>query len=809
MRSLISILLLACVVLSARSQTFVKQDAAGNNDGTSWEDAYSDLQAALEQSIAGDQLWIAAGTYKPNGPTPDSSHFVVDKAIELYGGFSGTEGALEERDWETYLTILSGDINGDDVTGDFLTKREDNAHHIVMVQTLSGIPLIDGFILEGGTTRLDDLPPLGSDRSPWEGGAMFVTSELTLINCTFRDNNGYRGAALDASFPDSTIHNLIIENCLFVSNSSVQGAVRLVNLPSPVVRRCTFRNNQASDFGAAMVIGNANMIVEDCLFEMNVSETWGGAIAVFQNTASNINPSSVRLANTTFQTNSCSSFGGALAVQNFSPGAKLIIDSCKFINNIGANATTGQGGAIRVYNIPSSGSTESPTIFVSINTTEFTENNARFGSAVLCWSDDDSMTVNIANSKFTNNEASTGGAGLYIFNRETAKVFVSLKSVDFDGNIADIRGAGISFDNSNNLNKIHFALDSCSFKNNVASSYGGAIVSNGSIGSVVNSEFIDNIGLSSSGAVDSGGDSLIIENSLFSGNFTKGDFVGYEGGGAVLGWNETELSVKNTVYTENISDAEGAAIFLTEDSQGNFENVLFNNHNGNSTILNRANLTLQNVTMIDNELGLSQQELGYAEIQNTILNNVYFNYVGNSSQTVVSYGGNISNDNSMIDLLKGYGDYEDLHDTDPALDMNFVPMEDSPCVDAGNPEGMTTDYDLAGEDRVRGNAIDLGAYESPFMTVAVRDIAWNSPELNVFPNPVTQNLQFRIEDDWTGILDISIYDLLGRKVFGSKQSKTNGEQLFLENISHLATGEYVLLVSSADDTYASKIVVQN
>jgi hypothetical protein len=213
--------------------------------------------------------------------------------------------------------------------------------------------------------------------------------------------------------------------------------------------------------------------------------------------------------------------------------------------------------------------------------------------------------------------------------------------------------------------------------------------------------------------------------------------------------------------------------------------------------------------MVDNEVGIFQQEQAHAEIQNTIFHNVFFNYFGNVDQTVVSKGSNISSDETLADLLTGYGDYKDLHETDPGLDMNFVPMGDSVCVDAGNPEGITTDNDLAGEDRVRGNTIDIGAYESPFVMVAVGDIAWNAPELSVFPNPVQQFLHFHIEDNWSGILNVSIYDLLGRKVHGSKQNKTSGAQLFLANVSNLANGEYMLLVSNTDNTYASKIIVQN
>lgn len=118
---------------SIEAQIFVKLDAAGNNDGTSWADAYTNLQSAIDASTTGGQLWIAGGTYKPQGNTPDSSHFLALKAIQLYGGFAGTESQLEERDPVINETILSGDKNGDDVAGQFSSFRSDNAHHVLIL----------------------------------------------------------------------------------------------------------------------------------------------------------------------------------------------------------------------------------------------------------------------------------------------------------------------------------------------------------------------------------------------------------------------------------------------------------------------------------------------------------------------------------------------------------------------------------------------------------------------------------------------------------------------------------------------------
>ncbi len=40
---------------------YVDADASRANDGTSWTDAHNDLQDALVDAQAGDQIWVAAG----------------------------------------------------------------------------------------------------------------------------------------------------------------------------------------------------------------------------------------------------------------------------------------------------------------------------------------------------------------------------------------------------------------------------------------------------------------------------------------------------------------------------------------------------------------------------------------------------------------------------------------------------------------------------------------------------------------------------------------------------------------------------
>jgi hypothetical protein len=245
---------------------------------------------------------------------------------------------------------------------------------------------------------------------------------------------------------------------------------------------------------------------------------------------------------------------------------------------------------------------------------------------------------------------------------------------------------------------------------------------------------------------------------------------------------------------------------LADGSKVNFESVLFLGNQGNSTIYNPDSISLVNVTMLENDYGIHQDVSSYTMIQNSILDNAMANLIPNDEITIESRGGNIISDGSMTSFLMGYNGYEDLHKTDPMLDMDHVPLESSPCVDSGNPEGIAAMYDLAGNNRVQGVRIDIGAYESPF-TTAVRDAVWNSGALNVFPNPAHRTLHFDLDTPWIGATPVLIYNSRGHLVYYINRQKTGQTQSFREDITALPCGEYVLVVQAGTERYASKIIL--
>ncbi len=103
---------------------FVNDDIQKPGDGKSWATAFKSLIVALEAAQEGASIWVTAGTYLPTEGSDRNASFRLKEGVDLYGGFSGRETSLDQRNWVKNKTILSGDIGRRDYV-------EDNCYHVV------------------------------------------------------------------------------------------------------------------------------------------------------------------------------------------------------------------------------------------------------------------------------------------------------------------------------------------------------------------------------------------------------------------------------------------------------------------------------------------------------------------------------------------------------------------------------------------------------------------------------------------------------------------------------------------------------
>ncbi len=164
------------------SMVYVDHTATGNNDGSSWINAFTDLQDAL---ILGERvvIHIAEGVYKPTQGTQRGISFDTPSYVTLQGGYPNGGG---ERDPNNNITILSGEIDG-------VAGYDGNSYHVVKVINQTDVILEDIHIKDGSA---DDATSFGRARG---GGIYCNGSDLRLNNVTVRRNKAIYGGGLFAT----------------------------------------------------------------------------------------------------------------------------------------------------------------------------------------------------------------------------------------------------------------------------------------------------------------------------------------------------------------------------------------------------------------------------------------------------------------------------------------------------------------------------------------------------------------------------------------------------------------------------------
>lgn len=346
------LLLFSCLTPSLLAQPiriYVDERSSGVQTGESWENAYQDLQLALDQAQDGDTIWVAEGVYKPTRDNDRSQSFVLKNGVVLLGGFAGDEQRLSDRTIGMYETTLSGDIGA---IGDSL----DNSYHVVYTLGTDSSTVLEGFTITEGVANIID--PSFSSTFLLGGGLLVDTNEdhpqanLRIQYCHFIHNTAWRGGGLYILSTEHTTASPSISNCQFEGNRAVLNGGGMAksgdSLASPICRfeNCQFLNNTAGDAGGGCYLFGhyLNIQMDSCLFQHNIARDLGGGIGLNHGEA----PGRVRLNTCTFILNEGSS-GGALQMTVFAPDFEengdfvYELERCSFLQN---RALNDKGGAI-------------------------------------------------------------------------------------------------------------------------------------------------------------------------------------------------------------------------------------------------------------------------------------------------------------------------------------------------------------------------------------------------------------------------------------------------------------------------------
>lgn len=223
-----------------------------NGNGYSWENASNDLQAMINESKSGNEIWVTAGTYKPNRLPTDLSAitttnsdnaFLLKDGVKIYGGFDGSETTLDQRNISANESVLNGNLGSDIHT-----------RHIVLAIGTTDSKIGSGTILDGFTIT---------------GSKALGGSSITVNGHAIAPNNG---AAVYNFNSLAHYSNLKINN----NQASNYGGGIYNWASSP-----TFKNLQLSENSAGSGGAIANYLSDPIVFNAKItgnSAIWGGGI---------------------------------------------------------------------------------------------------------------------------------------------------------------------------------------------------------------------------------------------------------------------------------------------------------------------------------------------------------------------------------------------------------------------------------------------------------------------------------------------------------------------------------------------------
>jgi predicted outer membrane repeat protein len=406
---------------------YVNHSAAGANNGSSWADAFTDLQNALQSASPGDEIWVAQGVYYPSvvidlngdgGIDSREAVFFLPDGIALYGGFTGSEGALSERNWETNLTILSGDIDHNDLNadGNFIAETTahitgNNSYHVMYTENAGPSARLDGFVITAGSA--DIAVPTGFNDPNLDGGGWYNrmsapswSSGPSIVNTSFFGN-----------YSES-------EGGAFYSGGAPAGSES-----SPLFDKCLFSGNKSNNAGGAIFIGsfspgNYNPQILNSRFIGNEAYRRGGAIALIGDnaifTSSHFEDNAVTVISPDMSTLPGS--GGAVSLV----ASNAVFTSCMFFSNSATGNPTGAfegGGGGAVY-----ASTNDPqTASLGASVPRFVAcgfynnsaggNTAAWGGAMVYLNDGGILKPQFVNCVFSGNQAQNHGGAIAGFTR--------------------------------------------------------------------------------------------------------------------------------------------------------------------------------------------------------------------------------------------------------------------------------------------------------------------------------------------------------------------------------------------------------
>ena len=355
--------------------------------------------------------------------------------------------------------------------------------------------------------------------------------------------------------------NVVLKNMFFI-NWELEDSYNVIEWfgENGTLSNCIFVNNMVIE-GCVDWSGKYG-VIDGCYFGYNYGMDNSGALRIYSD--------GVSVKDSSFIYNEAINDGGAINIL----GSGTTITNCTFTN---CSSLTGKGGAVYIY-----------SDYNLITDCTFTNCTALDCGGAVYVSGDNNI---INDSNYYHNQAFCDGGAIFLVGSECC-----VNNSYFESNTADEDGGAIY-----SKGTFGFNIDNCTFIDNAAGVYGGAVVTENY--AVVNSSKFNNNSALAAGAIFSK-DMLNISDSLFNENSA-------EVGGAIVLNDDT--GIVNSNITNN-KGSNGGAIAVLSDSTLEINGTQFKGNladcgSNNIVLISDATVTADNKTTSDSPLVLKSVTL--------------------------------------------------------------------------------------------------------------------------------------------------------------------------------------------------------
>lgn len=541
------------------SVLFVNSAANGKEDGSSWKDAFIDLQSALSASSEGDEIWIAEGTYYPTQDIGGSSSpadartktFQMKNEVTILGGFPADDETvgIEGRNVVEHQTVISGDLNRNN------SVDSSDAYHVFYHPQgtfLNPTAVLDGVTIAGGNANSYSVTDASNG-----GGILNNRSHPKLIDVTI-ENNVAQSSGGGIYNQNS---NPIFEGGIVKDNIAGFGGGLYNREGNPTLTNMTFKNNIVNGSGGGIYSNSGKPYLENLVIIENESKNMGGGILtadngailknvkIIGNTAANgagisISGSALKMEGGEISSNIAEGNGGGVYSSSWNAGFEDV--------NISSNTSNSGGGVYSEYGTP---------VFKN---SSIIDNTAIYGAGLSV------MEGNpfVKDGEINRNKASENGGGVFL-NSGT----LTVENMELNANTAKNGGGLYSTESS-------IELLNGEIKGNQATNNGGGIYNYNSTLNLTNGLISGNAALSGGGLYSNYVDDSKLLNVTFAGNKAS------KGGGI---YN----SASNPVIQNSIIWGNSSSIY-NSGSAPTFEYSLIQDSGGSSAWVNSFGKDLGN-----------------------------------------------------------------------------------------------------------------------------------------------------------------------------------------------------------------------